>query len=77
MRFYITLSKTYHRLFILECFKNCLAMPPQGLDLSLGVWKRENNGYSYSYNSYSTVTEEKAATSLGLHFFELQHNYMI
>lgn len=52
-------------------------MPPQGLDLSLGVWKRENNGYSYSYNSYSTVTEEKAATSLGLHFFELQHNYMI
>ena len=34
VRFYITLSKTYHRLFILECFKNCLAMPPQGLDLN-------------------------------------------
>ncbi|MEI3578111.1 MAG: hypothetical protein V8Q07_06680 [Acutalibacteraceae bacterium] len=58
----------------MECFKNCLAMPPQGLDLSFGVWKWGNNGYSYNH---STVTEEKAASSLGLHFFELQHKYMI
>lgn len=49
-------------------------MPPQGLDLSFGVWKWGNNGYSYNH---STVTEEKAASSLGLHFFELQHKYMI
>lgn len=53
-------------------------MPPQGLDLSLGVLEiGGNNGYSYSYNSYSTVTAEKSASSRGLHFFELQHNYMI